>query len=180
MIRRHIRLICVAATGALLGACATAAPAGRAGPQAAAAPSDSAGRARIIGEEIRRIGAVSSDAERTSARARLAQMHADAPWLPYFEFEVDRPVRVAEGSAHPRYPAELKAANVEGEVQAQFVVDTSGRVEPGSFKVLKSSHELLTAAAREALPGMRFLPAEAKERKVRQVVQQPYHFVRPR
>ena len=95
---------------------------------------------------------------------------------PYFEFQVEKPVVAAPNSASPRYPEMLKSASVEGEVQAQFVVDTSGRVEPGSFKVLKSSHELFTAAVREALPRMRFLPAEVGGRKVKQLVQQPFQF----
>ena len=59
---------------------------------------------------------------------------------------------------------------------AQFVVDTSGRVESGSFKVLKSSHELFTQAVRQALPNMKFLPAEVGGRKVKQLVQQPFQF----
>jgi len=95
---------------------------------------------------------------------------------PYFEFQVEKPVVAAPGSTAPRYPEMLKSASVEGEVQAQFVVDTSGRVEAGSFKVLKSSHELFTAAVREALPRMRFLPAEVGGRKVKQLVQQPFQF----
>jgi protein TonB len=95
---------------------------------------------------------------------------------PYFEFQVEKPVVGAPNSAQPRYPEILKSASVEGEVMAQFVVDTSGRAEPGSFKVLKSSHELFTSAVREALPRMRFLPAEVGGRKVKQLVQQPFQF----
>jgi protein TonB len=65
---------------------------------------------------------------------------------------------------------------VEGEVLAQFVVDTTGHYEEGSFKVLKSSHELFTQAVRDALPQLRFNPAEAGGAKVRQLVQQPFTF----
>ena len=43
---------------------------------------------------------------------------------PYFEFQVEKPVVQAPGSAGPRYPEMLKSANVEGTVMAQFVVDT--------------------------------------------------------
>ena len=45
----------------------------------------------------------------------------------------------------------LRSANVEGEVLAQFVVDTTGRYESGTFKVLKSSNEQFTNAAIEAV-----------------------------
>ena len=95
---------------------------------------------------------------------------------PYFEFQVEKPVLAAPGSPPPRYPEMLKSGGIEGEVLAQFVVDTTGRVESGSFKVLKSSHELFTVAVRNALPSMRFYPAEVGGRKVKQLVQQPFTF----
>jgi periplasmic protein TonB len=95
---------------------------------------------------------------------------------PYFEFQVEKQVIQAPGSPSPRYPEMLKAGGIEGEVLAQFVVDTTGRAEAGTFKVLKSSHELFTVAVRNALPSMRFLPAEVGGRKVKQLVQQPFTF----
>jgi protein TonB len=95
---------------------------------------------------------------------------------PYFEFMVEKPVAEASNTARPRYPDILKSAGVEGEVLAQFVVDTTGRVEPGSFKVLKATHALFETAVRAALPGMRFIPAEVGNKRVRQLVQQPFVF----
>lgn len=95
---------------------------------------------------------------------------------PYFEFMVEKPVTEASNTARPRYPDILKSAGVEGEVLAQFVVDTTGRIEPGSFKVLKTSHQLFEAAVRAVVPGMRFIPAEVGNKRVRQLVQQPFVF----
>ncbi len=95
---------------------------------------------------------------------------------PYFDFQVEKPVVPVPGSTPPRYPDMLKSANVEGTVLAQFIVDTTGRVEPGSFKSLKSDHDLFTQAVRSALNNMRFLPAEVGGRKVKQLVQQPFQF----
>lgn len=95
---------------------------------------------------------------------------------PYFEFQVEKPVVSAPGSSQPRYPDILRQAGVEGEVLAQFVVDTTGRAESGSFKVLRSSHDLFAQAVRSALPGMRFIPAEVGGKKVKQLVQQPFTF----
>jgi periplasmic protein TonB len=95
---------------------------------------------------------------------------------PFFEFQVEKQVQQIPGSGNLRYPDMLRSANVEGEVLAQFVVDTSGRYESGSFKVLKSSHDLFTAAVKNALPTMRFYPAEVGGRKVKQLVQQPFTF----
>jgi periplasmic protein TonB len=94
----------------------------------------------------------------------------------YFEFQVEKPVMQAPNSATPRYPEILKSAGVEGEVLASFVVDTTGRAETASFKVLKTSHELFASAVRNALPNMRFLPAEVGGKKVKQLVQQPFVF----
>src|SRR3954447_2889757 len=95
---------------------------------------------------------------------------------PYFEFQVEKQVSPVPGQSGPTYPDMLKSANVEGEVLAQFVVDTTGRFEPGSFKVLKSSHELFTNAVKNALSRMKFYPAEVGGRKVKQLVQQPFTF----
>jgi protein TonB len=95
---------------------------------------------------------------------------------PYFEFQVEKPVVPAPGSTSPRYPDMLRQAGVEGEVLAQFVVDTTGRAEAGSLKVLKSSHDLFVQSVRNALPNMRFIPAEVGGRKVKQLVQQPFTF----
>jgi TonB family protein len=95
---------------------------------------------------------------------------------PYFEFQVEKPVRLAAGSANPIYPAELKSASVSGVVLAQFVVDTLGRAEVSTFKVLKSDHALFTEAVKNALPDLRFIPAEVGGRKVKQLVQQPFTF----
>jgi len=94
----------------------------------------------------------------------------------YFEFQVEKQVAPAPGNPSPRYPDMLRSANVEGEVLVQFVVDTSGRVEMPTFKVLKSSHDLFTNAVRQALSTMRFYPAEIGGRKVKQLVQQPFNF----
>jgi len=95
---------------------------------------------------------------------------------PFFEFQVEKQVQQIPGTGNLRYPDMLRSANVEGEVLAQFVVDTTGHYESGTFKVLKSSHDLFTAAVKNALPQMRFYPAEVGGRKVKQLVQQPFTF----
>ena len=94
----------------------------------------------------------------------------------FFEFQVEKPVVQIPGRGTPAYPSLLQSQGVEGQVIAQFVVDTEGRVEVETFKVLESSHDLFTAAVRRALPQMRFQPAEVGGRKVKQLVQQPFVF----
>ncbi len=95
---------------------------------------------------------------------------------PYFEFQVEKQVAPHSGNPGPRYPDMLRSANVEGEVLAQFVVDTTGRADMSTFKVLKSSLDLFTNAVRATLPNMRFYPAEIGGRKVKQLVQMPIQF----
>jgi protein TonB len=94
----------------------------------------------------------------------------------YLENEVERPVAVLPGTAGPAYPEMLRAAGIEGQVLAQFVVDSTGKVDPASFTALESQHPLFTAAVRSALSRMRFLPAEARGARVAQLVQQSFHF----
>jgi len=95
---------------------------------------------------------------------------------PYFDFQVEKPVVMAPGSQGPAYPDMLRSAGIEGQVLAQFVVDTTGRADMASFKALKSDNDLFTTAVKNALQRMRFLPAEVGGRKVKQLVQQPFQF----
>ncbi len=92
------------------------------------------------------------------------------------EHTVEKPVIALGDTPRPRYPELLRSAGVEGEVLAQFVVDTTGRVEVGSLRVLRSSHALFTQAIERVIPLARFVPAEAGGRRVRQLVQQPFSF----
>ncbi len=95
---------------------------------------------------------------------------------PYFDFQVEKPVVMAPGAQGPQYPDMLRTAGIEGTVLAQFVVDTTGRAEMSTFKVLKSDNDLFSNAVKNALQRMRFLPAEVGGRKVKQLVQQPFQF----
>jgi TonB family protein len=94
----------------------------------------------------------------------------------YFEFQVEKTASPMPGNPAPRYPDVLRQANVEGEVLAQFVLGADGRPDMTSFKVLKSSHDLFSAAVMGALPNMRFYPADVGGRAVKQLIQMPFHF----
>lgn len=101
---------------------------------------------------------------------------APRPDNAYREFEVDKPVSPLPNSAVPAYPDILRQAGVEGDVVVTFVVDTTGRVDISTFKVVRKTHDLFATAVQNALPRMRFIPAETSRGKVRQVVQQPFSF----
>jgi TonB family protein len=94
----------------------------------------------------------------------------------FFEFQVEHLASPIPGNPSPRYPDMLRSANVEGEVLAQFIVNADGAVDMGSFKVLKSTHDLFTASVRNALPQMRFDPATVGNQPVRQLMQMPFSF----
>jgi protein TonB len=76
----------------------------------------------------------------------------------------------------PRYPAPLQAAGIEGRVAVEFVIDTAGRVEPASLRVLESTHPAFAAAAREALARAAFRPARLGTHPVRQLTRQSIRF----
>ena len=56
------------------------------------------------------------------------------------------------------------------------VVNEQGRAEESSIRFLRSDNQLFEEAVRDALPRMRFIPAEAGGKKVRQLVQMPFVF----
>lgn len=89
---------------------------------------------------------------------------------------VDRAVVPRAGNPAPAYPSMLRSAHVEGSVVVQFIVDTTGRAEPGSIHVLSSTHEMFTDAVRAAILASRYVPAEAHGERVRQVVEQRFTF----
>ncbi|MFN8581124.1 MAG: energy transducer TonB [Gemmatimonadaceae bacterium] len=90
--------------------------------------------------------------------------------------DVDAPVQPLPGNAPPRYPTLLAAAGVEGRTVARFVVDTLGRVEPGSIMIVQSSHTLFERAVRDALEHHHFTAAMVGNHKVRQLVEQTFGF----
>ncbi len=94
---------------------------------------------------------------------------------PYFDYQVEKPA-MAQPGVTPAYPEMLRTAGVEGTVLVMFVVDTTGRADMSTFKVLKTDNELFSIAVKNALARMRFLPAEVGGKKVKQLVQQPYGF----
>ncbi len=95
---------------------------------------------------------------------------------PLFDFQVEKPAAASPNNQPPTYPNQLRAANIEGQVIAKFVVDTNGRADMRTFEILKSDHDLFTNAVRSSLPNFRFFPAELGGRKVKQLVQMPFVF----
>jgi len=103
----------------------------------------------------------------------------DGAGAPLTAAEVERPALALPGNPRPRYPAVLERARMSGEVIVQFVVDTSGRVDLSTVRMLETSNDLFAAAVRQVLPAWRFRPATAGGRTVKQLVQLPLLFRMP-
>jgi len=93
----------------------------------------------------------------------------------YWEFEVEHTAEPL-GSTHPDYPLPLLERNTEGDVLAQYVVEATGRVRPGSFRVLRSAHALFSKSVELFLQTAEFTPATIRGVTVAQLVQQPFTF----
>ena len=91
-------------------------------------------------------------------------------------FQVDTVAEPIPETLAPRYPRELRSREVRGSVVAEFVVDTVGRIEPGTFRVISSDDPAFTTAVRDLLPGARFLPAINEGHLVPQIVRQTFLF----
>jgi periplasmic protein TonB len=94
----------------------------------------------------------------------------------YQAYQVEKTAATAPGQPAPTYPPTLNSAGIEGSVTAQFVVDTTGRVAPGSIVIKTASNDLFGASVRSVLPRIHYYPAEAGGHKVKQLVEQTFSF----
>jgi len=97
------------------------------------------------------------------------------PDKPYMADQVEKQVEAISGT-QVEYPESMRTSGIEGEVQAQFVVNENGRVETGTFKVLNDANPAFVSAVRRALSGMRFHAATINGTHVSQIVQQSFMF----
>ena len=96
---------------------------------------------------------------------------------PYMEAVVEeRPEVIAGTCISPRYPEILRQAGIEGRVTIEFVIDTLGRAERNSLRIINTGHDLFVAPAREAVMSCRFRAGRILGRAVRVRVQQPINF----
>ncbi len=96
----------------------------------------------------------------------------------YGQNQLDVPTKVASTEMTSRllarsYPPALKRAGVTGTVNLEFVVDTTGKVEAASVKVVDSTSPELAAAAKSVVPDLKFKPGRVKGQAVRSTVSLP-------
>jgi len=80
----------------------------------------------------------------------------------------------------PTYPRPLEVLGIEGRVIVEFVIDTTGRVQPASIRIMESTHTDFEVAARAAVARAIFRPARLSARPVRQLTRQSVRFVTAR
>lgn len=105
-----------------------------------------------------------------------AQVASNEGGQAYFEFQVDKPVLARPGNPHASYPDEMRSRGKTGDVIVQYVVDTTGRVDPSTVEIIKATDNAFANSVKSVLPEMRFFPAETGGRRVRQLVQQSFRF----
>ncbi len=74
------------------------------------------------------------------------------------------------------YPRMMRQAGIEGNVVLQAVVDTTGRVEAGSVRVVSSTHKSFESSARTLLEKSLFRPGRVRGTPVRVLIQIPVTF----
>ena len=78
------------------------------------------------------------------------------------------------------YPPALAAQGIEGTVLLRLMVDTSGIIVRDSTRVAESSgYPALDSAAMQAVPSLRYAPAERDGAKVAMAFLQPIYFRTP-
>jgi outer membrane biosynthesis protein TonB len=105
----------------------------------------------------------------------------------------------ASGSPAPAYPVALIRAGLAAIVYTTFVIDTTGRIDPKTFRVTSvktwrvgaapfhdsmqnpdiddvAPEQAFTQAVVAQVPNMRFIPAQSNGRKTRQLVKFPFTF----
>ncbi len=93
----------------------------------------------------------------------------------YFVTEVDKVARLLSGP-EPNYPSILKQTRQEGSVKVQFVIDTAGKAEMNTVKILESTNSLFSDEVKKVLSKYNFVPAQIGARKVRLEVVLPFEF----
>ena len=74
------------------------------------------------------------------------------------------------------YPELLRQAGVQGRVEVEAIIDTSGRVEAASIVIVRSPHPGFAQPAREFVRGALFRPGRVGGRAVRVLTRLPIVF----
>ena len=96
----------------------------------------------------------------------------------YGEAEVQERPRLTSGPP-VTYPASLLLSRISGRVVLEAVIDTTGRVEDGTLRVIESSDARFNQAAKDYARAARFTPGRIAGRAVRVRFEMPVEFKLP-
>lgn len=74
------------------------------------------------------------------------------------------------------YPEPLRRAGIAGQVVVEAVIDSTGRVESGSLRVVQTTNDGFASAAKEYVLRALFRPARLRGRPVRVLIRLPVEF----
>jgi protein TonB len=89
---------------------------------------------------------------------------------------VDRAPRIFGTPIQPAFPTALRERGIGGRVAVQFVVDTLGKAEMSSLRIVEATDPQFAQSVRTVLPRYRFSSGEVGGQKVRTLVQLPFEF----
>jgi protein TonB len=130
-------------------------------------PSPNVGTAVVVGHAV---------VDEWDGPSDIGRSRGGQPSSGVLSADVEVQVTQYPGAPTPRYPETLREAGIQGEVTLEFVVDTTGRVEQGSVRVLSSTADAFVVSVRDALAGTRYHPALVGGQRVRQLVRQGFVF----
>lgn len=89
---------------------------------------------------------------------------------------VDHPASIIDEHLQPAYPETLRKRGEAGSVDVKFVIDSTGRIDMRSVRVVRSTDPEFTDAVMRVLPSLRFNPALIDGRPVRWATSQVFTF----
>jgi TonB family protein len=96
--------------------------------------------------------------------------------LTFIAADVDRTAALAGVNPKPAYPQQLLNRGVEATFSVYFVVDTTGRIDTTTIQTPPSVDPRFIQAVHDVLVRWRFVPAEIRGRRVRQLMEQTFKF----
>jgi protein TonB len=86
----------------------------------------------------------------------------------------EKPERLA--GPQPAYPELLRSAGIQGRVVVQLVVDTMGKAEPNSIKIMSSPNPAFNELVKNSVLRTTFRPGRVSGRAVRVLIELPFDF----
>jgi TonB family protein len=133
---------------------------------------------------------IPDSAQRAQARALCGPLREDSLVLDPFwppagalvslQFSRLEPPRLRSARVPSvEYPAELRKLGIQGTVFVAAIVDTTGRIEPASVRVVSTPHEEFIPTARQYLGRLRYSPGHVQDRPMRVCIGVLIPFVLP-